>query len=107
MNLWVIGPAMVIYLAALRDVPRDLNEGMLDGVGQGWLVNVTLPMISPVILFNVIIGIINAAQVFVVPYIMTATEPRHLLVHVYDAAFGTRTWATPARQRSSSWRSSC
>ena len=93
MNLWVIGPAMVIYLAALRDVPRDLNEAAsLDGVTWwGRLVNVTLPMISPVILFNVIIGIINAAQVFVVPYIMTGGGPNRgtyfWSMYVYDAAF--------------------
>ncbi len=93
MNLWVVGPAMVIYLAALRDVPRDLNEAAsLDGVSWwGRLVNVTLPMISPVILFNVIIGFINGAQVFVVPYIMTGGGPNRgtyfWSMYVYDAAF--------------------
>lgn len=93
MNLWVVGPAMVIYLAALRDVPRDLNEAAsLDGVNWwGRLCNVTLPMISPVILFNVIIGIINGAQVFVVPYIMTGGGPNRgtyfWSMYVYDSAF--------------------
>jgi len=93
MNLWVVGPAMVIYLASLRDVPRDLNEAAsIDGVNWwGRLVHVTLPMISPVILFNVIIGLINAAQVFVVPYIMTGGGPNRgtyfWSMYVYDAAF--------------------
>lgn len=93
MNLWVVGPAVVIYLASLRDVPRDLNEAAsIDGVGWwGRLVHVTLPMISPVILFNVIIGLINAAQVFVVPYIMTGGGPNRgtyfWSMYVYDAAF--------------------
>ena len=93
MNLWVVGPAMVIYLASLRDVPRDLNEAAsIDGVNWwGRLVHVTLPLISPVILFNVIIGLINAAQVFVVPYIMTGGGPNRgtyfWSMYVYDAAF--------------------
>ena len=93
MNLWVVGPAVVIYLASLRDVPRDLNEAAsIDGVDWwGRLVHVTLPMISPVILFNVIIGLINAAQVFVVPYIMTGGGPNRgtyfWSMYVYDAAF--------------------
>tara|TARA_Y100000589_G_scaffold218587_1_gene206235 strand:+ start:1943 stop:2821 length:879 start_codon:yes stop_codon:yes gene_type:complete len=93
MNLWVVGPAMVIYLASLRDVPRDLHEAAsIDGVGWwGRLVHVTLPMISPVILFNVIIGLVNAAQVFVVPYIMTGGGPNRATyfwsMYVYDAAF--------------------
>ena len=93
MNLWVVGPAMVIYLASLRDVPRDLHEAAsIDGVGRwGRLVHVTLPMISPVILFNVVIGLVNAAQVFVVPYIMTGGGPNRATyfwsMYVYDAAF--------------------
>lgn len=72
MSLWGIGNAVVIYLAALRDVPETLYEAAaLDGVTPfGRFMNVTLPMISPVVLFNVIVGIIAAWQVFAVPYVM-------------------------------------
>ena len=93
MSLWGVGPAVVIYLAGLRDVPKQLHEAAsLDGVGSwGRFVHVTLPMISPVILFNVVIGIINAAQVFVVPLVMTGGGPGRstyfFAMYVYDQAF--------------------
>lgn len=72
MSLWGIGHAVVIYLAALQDVPRALYESAeLDGAG-GWakLRHVTLPMISPVIYFNLIMGIIGSLQVFSQAFIM-------------------------------------
>ena len=72
MSVWGVGNAMLIYLAGLQDVPTQLIEASeLDGA-NGWqkTINVTLPMISPVILFNGIMGIIGTLQVFTVPYIM-------------------------------------
>lgn len=71
-TLWQIGGTVVIYLAALQEVPRHLYEAAtIDGASrlrQVW--NVTLPMISPVIYFNLIVGIIGALQVFAGPYVM-------------------------------------
>lgn len=75
MSLWGIGGGMVIYLAALQDVPKELKEAAeLDGAGA-WrrFLNVTLPMISPVIFFNVIMGIIGAFQVFAQVFIITGS----------------------------------
>jgi len=72
MGVWGVGNAVLIYLASLQDVPTALIEAAeLDGA-NGWQKtrNVTLPMISPVILFNMIMGIIGSLQVFTVPYIM-------------------------------------
>lgn len=72
MSLWGVGNSMVIYLAGLQDVPKELYESAsIDGANV-WrrLWHVTLPMISPVIYFNVIMGIIGSLQVFGVPYIM-------------------------------------
>ena len=72
MSLWGVGGSMVIYLAALQDVPRSLYESAeLDGAGA-WskFVHITLPMISPVIYFNLIMGIIGSIQVFSQGYIM-------------------------------------
>ena len=62
----------MIYLASLQDVPASLYEAAdLDGMGPVTkFLNVTVPMISPVILFNVIMAIITAWQVFAVPFIM-------------------------------------
>ena len=72
-GLWGVGQAVVIYLAGLQDVPRHLYESAdIDGANfwhKTW--HITLPVISPVIYFNTIMGLIGAFQVFAVPYVMT------------------------------------
>jgi multiple sugar transport system permease protein len=72
LSVWGIGPSVVIFLAGLQDVPRDLYDAaQLDGAGPLRLVrDVTIPMLSPVILFNLIIGMIGALQVFAQPFIL-------------------------------------
>jgi multiple sugar transport system permease protein len=72
LSLWGIGPIVVIFLAGLQDVPRELYEAAkLDGAGPFRLVrDVTIPMLSPVILFNFIIGIIAALQIFAQPFVI-------------------------------------
>jgi len=72
LSVWTIGPTVVIFLAGLQDVPRDLYEAArLDGAGPWSLVrNVTIPMISPVILFNLVIGMIAALQIFTLPFVI-------------------------------------
>jgi len=72
MSLWGVGQAVVVYIAALQDVPRQLYEAArIDGMGRlAQFRYVTLPMISPAILFNVIALTINSVQVFAVPYVM-------------------------------------
>lgn len=76
-SVWNIGQAVVIYLAAMQDVPRSLYEAAsIDGAGPvRRFFSVTLPGVSPVVLFNVITGVINTWQVFAVPYIMTEGGP--------------------------------
>jgi multiple sugar transport system permease protein len=73
MSLWGVGNTVVIYLAGLQDVPRELYEAAdLDGAGPiTRLLHVTLPMISPVIFFNLIMAIIGVLQVFDAPFVMT------------------------------------
>lgn len=93
MSLWIIGQPVVIYLAALQDVPVQLYEAAsLDGMGPArrfW--HVALPAISPVVLFNCIILTITVWQVFAVPYIMTEGGPdraTYFYTHyLYDNAF--------------------
>jgi multiple sugar transport system permease protein len=93
-STWGCGQAMVIYLAALQDVPQSLYEAAdLDGA-KLWqkTKNVTLPMISPVILFNVLMGIIGSLQVFAVPYVMfpggaPARSTYFFSSYLYDNAF--------------------
>ena len=72
LSVWGIGPSVVIFLAGLQDIPRDLYDAaQLDGAGPLRLVrDVTMPMLSPVILFNLVIGIIGALQVFAQPFIL-------------------------------------
>lgn len=73
MAVWGAGNSMVIFLAGLQDVPTSLYEASIID-GANWyqrLFNVTLPMISPVIYFNVVMGIIGGFQAFVQPLIMT------------------------------------
>jgi multiple sugar transport system permease protein len=71
LGLWGIGNAMIIFLAALLDVPRQLYESAeLDGAGPfARLRWVTLPSVSPVILFAIVIGVIEALQYFTQAYV--------------------------------------
>jgi len=93
-SIWGCGQAMVIYLAGLQDVPVSLYEAAeLDGA-KVWAktINVTLPMISPVILFNVVMGIIGSLQIFAVPYVMfpggaPARSTYFYSSYLYDNAF--------------------
>lgn len=93
MGFWNIGTAMVVYSAALRDVPRSLYEAAaIDGVsrfGRFW--HVSVPAISPAILFNIMISIIWSLQVFGAPQIMTEGGPDHSTyvyqLYIYESAF--------------------
>ncbi|MEO0513306.1 MAG: sugar ABC transporter permease [Planctomycetota bacterium] len=95
-GLWAVGQPVVIYMTAMQDVPETLYEAaQLDGMGKlGCFWHITLPMISPLILFNVIIGIITAWQVFAQPYIITEGEPNRATyfytMYLYDVAFQFR-----------------
>ena len=71
MSLWGFGGAMVIFLAGLQDVPRSLYEvAQLDGAStMRQFRHVTLPQISPVIFFNLVMGVISAMKVFDTAYV--------------------------------------
>src|SRR5262249_17156240 len=73
MTLWGIGSTTIIYLAGLQNVPRDLYDAAdLDGAGMfSKLWNITVPMVSPVTLFNLITGVIWSFQFFSLPYIIS------------------------------------
>lgn len=77
MSLWNLGVPMVIFLAGLQGIPAHLYEAAeIDGAGilaKFW--NITLPMMSPVILFNVVVGIIGSFQTFTPAFIMTNGGP--------------------------------
>ena len=73
LGLWGVGGSMVIYLAALQDVPQHLYEAAeLDGAGVlTKTLAITLPMISPTIFFNLVLGTIDAFQSFTFVYVLT------------------------------------
>lgn len=93
MSLWGVGHTVTIFLAGLQDVPRELYEAAeIDGAGvAGRVWHVTLPMLSPVIFFNLVMAIIGSLQVFAIPYIMTGGGPARatyfLTMYLYDNAF--------------------
>ena len=71
--LWGLGGGMIIMLAALQGVPAELEEAaIVDGAGR-WTVfrHVTIPMISPILFFQLVTGVITALQVFVQPLLLT------------------------------------
>jgi multiple sugar transport system permease protein len=76
MGLWSFGGAMVIFLAGLQDVPRSLYEAAdLDGAGRlSQFRNVTLPIISPVVFFNLVMGLIGAFKAFDSAYVFGMTS---------------------------------
>jgi multiple sugar transport system permease protein len=86
MNLWSVGGMMLIFLAGLQNIPRQLYEAAsIDGAGK-WrqFTNVTLPMLSPTILLNMIMATIGAFQVFAAAYILTNGGPaRSTLFYAY------------------------
>lgn len=93
MSLWSVGGTMMIYLAGLKGISRELYEAAaIDGAsGAGRFWNVTLPMLSPVIFFNVVISLINAFQVFTQAYVMTGGGPgdatRFYVLYLFNQAF--------------------
>ena len=94
-SLWsgVGGSSMIIFLAGLQDVPQELIEAAeIDGAGRWrkfW--NITIPMLSPVIFFNLIMGIIGALRVFDVAFVATGGGPSFatwfISLHIYRTAF--------------------
>lgn len=94
-GLWGAGNAMVIYLAGLQEIPAELYEAAeMDGA-NAWqrFAHVTLPMLTPVIFFNVVMGLIGSLQTFAVPYILTnggdgpGRSLLFLATYIYQSAF--------------------
>jgi multiple sugar transport system permease protein len=90
---WACGGTVVIFLASLQDVSRTLYEAATVDGANAWqrFVNVTLPMCSPVILFNLTIGFINSFQEFTLPWLLTnggpAASSEMYSLHLYRTAF--------------------
>ncbi|HZU85110.1 MAG TPA: extracellular solute-binding protein [Polyangiaceae bacterium] len=76
MGIWSVGSGMIVYLAGLKAVPASLYEAAsLDGAGPiRRFVHVTLPMLSPIIFYNVVMGIIGSFQIFTQAYVILGTR---------------------------------
>ena len=93
--LWtsVGGTRMIIFLAGLQGVPQELYDAAaIDGANR-WqrFRNVTLPLITPTVFFNMVLGVINALQVFTVVFVVTGGGPAYATwvyaLHIYKQAF--------------------
>ena len=93
MGLWQTGGGVLIFLAGLQDVPDQLYEAAeVDGAGIiSKFLNVTLPMISPILLFNLIMGTIGFFQYFTQAFVMTGGGPQDstlfYALHLFNKAF--------------------
>ncbi len=93
MSLWAVGPMMIIFLAGLQGVPRQLYEAVdVDGgnaLHKLW--HITVPMVTPTILFNLVLSIIGTMQTFTQAYIMTQGGPNNAslfyVLYLYRKAF--------------------
>lgn len=93
MSLWMIGRMMVIFIAGLGNIPPTLIEAAsLDGAGA-WqrLRHITIPLMSPLIFFNAVMGIINSFQTFIPAKIMTDGGPENAtlfaVLNIYNEGF--------------------
>lgn len=93
MSMWSIGTQMIICLAGLQNIPEELQDaGQVDGANM-WqrFFYITLPMLSPVLFFLLIIGIINSFQVFTIALVMTNGGPMNAtlftVLYLYTLGF--------------------
>jgi multiple sugar transport system permease protein len=93
MTIWGFGNFIVIYLAGLQGIPRTYLEAVeIDG-GNAWhkFRNVTLPLMSPVILFNVLTGVVSNLQVFVPAQTITKGNPNgstlYMVYYIFRQGF--------------------
>ncbi|GGB32587.1 ABC transporter permease subunit [Virgibacillus dakarensis] len=95
MSLWGIGQAIVIYLAGLGDISDEYYEAA-EVDGANWFqktFHITLPLLTPVIFFNLVMGVIGAFQQFTLPYTLTqgqgkpANSLTFYVMYLYDNGF--------------------
>lgn len=93
MSAWQFGSAMVIFLSGLKNIPQELYEAASVDGARAWkkFIKITLPMLSPTILFNLIMNMIGSFQVFTESYVITKGGPvdstYFYVLHLYRTAF--------------------
>jgi len=93
MELWAVGTSMLLLLSAMKGIPIEMYEAAaIDGANKiQQFFNITMPMITPVIFFNLVMGIIRCLQAFSQIYIMTKGGPNNasnmMVPYLFDNAF--------------------
>jgi multiple sugar transport system permease protein len=93
MSLWSVGGPMLVYLAGLQGIPTELYDAVQVDGGGAWarFWTITVPMMTPVIFYNLVLGMIAGFQVFAQPLIMTGGGPRYAtyfyVLYLYESAF--------------------
>ena len=93
MSLFSVGPQMIIFLAGLQGVPPSVLEAATMDGANNWIKfwRVTVPIISPIIFFNLVMGIIGSFQVFAASFVMTKGSPQNstlfIVLYIYQQAF--------------------
>lgn len=93
MGLWTAGSGMLFYLSSLKNVPKSLYESAdIDGASS-WtkMWKITMPIISPTIFFQLIMGVISTFQLFTESYVLTKGGPNYsstfMMYYLYQTAF--------------------
>lgn len=93
LGLWTVGNAAIIYLAGLKGIPTVLYEAArVDGAGPArQLFSITIPLMAPTLMFNVIMGMVASFQVFTPAYVLTGGGPINstlfYILYLYQTAF--------------------
>ena len=93
MSLWTVGGTMLIFLAGLQGVPQELYDAAAIDGANGWqrTRHVTIPLLTPTIFFNTVLGIIGALQTFAAAFIATEGGPGFATwffsLHIWKQAF--------------------
>lgn len=98
LHVWTFGASMVIFLAGLRQIPEEYYEAAaIDGAsGWGQFRHITLPLLTPIIFFNLVLGIINSFQTFTQAFVVSggtggpSDSTLFYSLYLYDQAFGGR-----------------
>ncbi|TDC69732.1 carbohydrate ABC transporter permease [Streptomyces hainanensis] len=96
LNVWTFGAPMVIFLAGLRQIPRSYYEAAgLDGAGQlRQFFSITLPLLTPIVFFNLVLQLINSFQSFTQAFVVSggkggpSDSTLLLTMHIYQEGFG-------------------
>jgi multiple sugar transport system permease protein len=95
MSMWGFGTQMIIFLAGLQDIPQELYEAAeIDGAGSlRKMLQLTVPLMTPTIFFNLLVGMIGALQAFTTAFLLLGANGGPLqsgllvMMHIYNSAF--------------------